>query len=262
MMPLSCYILTKNSERYLARTLAPMRDTLDDLVIVDSGSADRTAEIAAQFGARLIVRPFDNFRDQRRFALDACRYDWVLSLDSDEAPDGAFAGAIAELKARDFRVGEAAPDIFKITRRWFVLGQEIHAFYPIVSPDHPARLFRRDRVTFRDGGRMVHETPTGATSTPAALIGGTVFHYSVDTIEELYAKLHLYTTLAAHDMRERGKTGRWVDILLHPAFAWARWYLLKGGWRDGWIGLMLGRYAYDYTYQKYLKLRYDCAQKS
>ncbi len=257
MTPMSCYLLTKNSARHLVHVLQPLRPITDDLVIVDSGSTDRTEAIAAQFGARFLRRDFDNFRDQRRFALAACQHDWVLSLDSDEVADDIFVKTIIELKTNDFRVGEAAPQLFKISRRWFVLGQEIHAFYPIVSPDHPKRLFRKDVVTFQEGGRIVHETPKGAAPLPAAVIGGTVFHYSCDSVAELNAKLQLYTTLAAKDMQARGKRGSWFDILMHPGMAWVRWYLLKGGWRDGWVGLVLGRYAYDYTYQKYLKLRYD-----
>ncbi len=258
---LSCYILTFNSERHLASVISPIRHIIDDLVVVDSGSTDRTKNIAEQFEAKFIVRHFDNFRDQRRFALEVCRYLWVLSLDSDEVPDETFAASLAELKSKAFFIDQKQPDAFRITRRWFVLGQEIHAFYPISSPDHPARLFRKDRMTFQPKGRIVHETPKASGPVEYGMINGSVFHYSCDSVHELYEKLNLYTSLAAEDLRQKGIKGSWMTILTHPLFAWLRWYIRKNGWKDGWIGLLLGRYAYDYTYQKYLKLRYDSSTK-
>lgn len=258
---LSCYILTFNSERYLASVISPIRRVIDDLVILDSGSTDRTKEIAEQFDARFLVRQLDNFRDQRRFALQACRHQWVLSLDSDEVPDETFAASLAELKSKAFCVAQKRPDAFRITRRWFVLGREIHAFYPITSPDQPPRLFRKDKMTFQANGRIVHETPKSSSPVEFGAIDGSVFHYSCDSVHELYEKLNLYTSLAAEDLRQQGVKGSWIAILSHPLFAWFRWYIHKKGWKDGWIGLLLGRYAYDYTYQKYLKLRYDAPTK-
>ena len=160
---LSCYILTLNSERYLASTISPIREVIDDLVIVDSGSTDRTKEIATQFNARFLVREIDNFNTQRRFALEACYHQWVLSLDSDEVPDETFATSLAELKAKAFSLNQKQPDAFRINRRWLVLGQEIHTFYPITSPDHPVRLLRKNKMTFEKNGRGVHESPKGLT---------------------------------------------------------------------------------------------------
>ncbi len=254
---ISCYILTCDSERYLESVIAPIRDVVDELVIVDSGSTDGTQQIAEQFQSRFLVQELEHFGKQRQFALDSCQHQWVLSLDSDEVPDNAFADSLATLKANDFRIGEQQPDAFRIHRRWLVLGQEIHTFYPVVSPDHPVRLFRKDRMTFPDEGRGVHESPKGAGQLEYARINGSVWHYSCDSVEELYQKLNFYTTLAAEDLRRKGKTGRWLDVLTHPPAAWFRWYLLKQGWKDGWVGWLLGHYAYEYTSQKYLKLLYD-----
>lgn len=255
---LSCYVLTCNSARRLADVLSPIRDSVDDLLIVDSGSTDETEEIAGRFGARFIFRKFDNFRTQRIFAIEQCRFRWVLCLDSDEVPDEPFASSLAELKARGFAVNGRQPDAFRIRRRWFALGKEVRTFYPITSPDYPIRLFNRDKVGFADETRHVHETIGGESF--SEILNGSVLHYSCDSIEELYGKLNLYTSLAARDLKRRGARAGWLTILTHSIAAWLKWYITKGGWKDGRVGYLLGRYAFDYTYQKYMRLRHGLAK--
>jgi len=252
---LSCYILTCNSTRHLENVVSPIRNSVDDLVFVDSGSTDDTEEIAGRFGARFIFRKLDNFRAQRIFAIEQCRFRWVLCLDSDEVPDEPSALSLAQLKSQGFIVNGRQPDAFRIKRRWFVLGKEVRAFYPITSPDYPIRLFNRDKVGFENETRYVHETIGGCSS--SEILEGSILHYSCDSIEELYGKLNLYTSLAVEDLKKKGAGASWFNILSHPIAAWLKWYIVKGGWKDGQVGYLLGRYAFDYTYQKYLKLRYD-----
>lgn len=252
---LSCYILTYNSEKYLAAVLAAVNRVADDLVIVDSGSTDRTAEIAERFGARFIYRKFDDFKNQRNFAQDQCLHKWVFNLDSDEVPSEACINAIAELKKVGFREEENGPEAYRIERHWYLLGRKVHCFYPVDSPDFPARLFRKDLVGFRDSSNLVHETISGFTRTEK--IPGAVNHYSCDSIAELYGKLNRYTSLAARDLQNRGKKASRAKIWFSPIGAWFKWYIKKGGWKDGFVGYVLGRYAAEYSYQKYLKLKYD-----
>lgn len=254
---LSCYILTFNSEKYLASVIRPIRELIDDLVIVDSGSVDKTEEIAKEFGARFIVRRLDDFSEQRRFALDSCQYSWVLCLDSDEIPNETFVHSLAKLKKERFLLNQKEVDAYKIKRYWIVLGQKIHSFYPIESPDYPVRLFNKDKVTFGKDGKSVHESPTGYDHFNVGLVEGSVLHYSCNSIDELNQKMNLYTTLAAAELYKKEKKANWLSILSHPPFAWIKWYIMKQGWKDGLVGLILGKYAFDYTYQKYLKLKYD-----
>jgi glycosyltransferase involved in cell wall biosynthesis len=252
---LSCYILTFNSEKYLGQVLTAVRPVVDDLVIVDSGSTDHTEAIANQHQARFIFRKFDNFKNQRNFAQEQCLHNWVFNLDSDEVPTAACMAAIATLKAEYFRENNNGPDAYRIERHWFLLGQEVHCFYPIDSPDFPVRLFRKDEVSFKDSSNLVHETPSGYKTT--GKIPGAVNHFSCDSIQELYAKLNQYTSLAARDLQNRGKKATWSKLWLSPLGSWFKWYIKKGGWKDGYIGFVLGRYAFEYSYQKYLKLKYD-----
>jgi glycosyltransferase involved in cell wall biosynthesis len=253
--PLSWYVLTYNSERHLDAVLTSVRELVDDLVIVDSGSHDATRDIAARHGARFTVRQLDSFSTQRAFALDLCRHPWVLCLDSDELADAELVHGLERLKRNGFRLEQTRPDAFRVRRRWFFLNREVHAFYPIKSPDYPIRLLRKDRGGFGSGSRPVHESPKGFAS--VARMPGSIAHYSCDSVDDLYAKLDRYTALAARDLRARGVTAGWLEIYLRAVAAFVKWYVAKGGWRDGSLGWVLGRYAFDYTYRKYLKLRHD-----
>jgi len=249
---LSCYLLTFNSSKYLEQIISPIRDVIDDLLVVDSGSTDRTEEIVANLGGRFIYRALDNFVNQRQFAIDQCNHRWVLYLDSDEVPDGELARALAELKAAGFTFNGRPYEAFRIKRRWFVLGKEVRVYYPISSPDYPVRLFNREVVGFAHEKKNVHETIGGFES--AARLDGSVRHYSIESVDELKNKMELYTSLAAVDLKNKGRRGNWPAVIGHSIAAWFKWYIAKSGWKDGAAGFILGKYAFNYTFLKYYKL--------
>ncbi|WP_400191807.1 glycosyltransferase family 2 protein [Hymenobacter sp. B81] len=253
--PLSCYVLTRNAEKYLGQVLAAIRPVADDLLIVDSGSTDATLDIARQHGARIVTRPFDNFREQRRFADSQCQHTWTLALDADEVPSPAFVQAIQMLKRNHFNQQTSRPDAFQFERVWYVMGQRVHAYFPVSSPDYPTRLLNRAKVGYADGTDAVHAGPSGHERVER--IEGVVQHYSCDSVDELFGKLNHYTTMAARDLARRGKRATWLKRTFSPWGAWLKWYLRKGNWRDGTVGRLMGHYAYEYSYQKYQKLYFD-----
>jgi hypothetical protein len=158
------------------------------------------------------------------------------------------------LKARGFQLSDAAPDAFGIRREWFLLGRQIHCFYPSTCPDQPIRLYQREKVGYA-AGKLVHEAPSGHHRTAA--IPEPIFHYTCDTVDQMYAKLNQYTTLAALDMHLNGIRSNWLKISVYPWLLWLKFYFGRGGWRDGWLGLVHGRYVRDVVWQKYVKLKYD-----
>lgn len=253
---LSCYILTYNSERRLDQVLASLTGIADEVVIVDSGSSDRTLEIAAKFGVSVLHRGFDNFRDQRVFAEDNCRHTWVLALDSDEVLSPELRGRLLQLKHDGFAVGDVnPPDGFSIRRHWFFMNKPVRNFYPVRTPEFVVRLFRRDHVSHR-GSRIIHEQLVIGKSMTRT-IDEPILHYSCDSISDLYAKISLYTRLAAEDMHTKGIRSSWAKINIYPWLIWARWYLSYGGWRDGTPGRILGKYIRDTIYLKYLMLKHQ-----
>ena len=251
---LSCYVMTLNSEHRLAAVLKSVMGVADEIVVVDSGSKDQTQEIASEHGARFLCHAFVDFKRQRTFALEQCASLWVLELDSDEVLSNELRDRLLALKASGFRQGATAPDAFGIRRRWFLLGREVRCFYPSRCPDLPIRLFRKDKVNY-DQSRGIHEALSGFQS--SLPIEEPILHFTCDSIEQMYGKMELYTTLAAREMAVNGERATTVKLLLYPWALWFRWYIILGGWRDGLLGLVHGRYVRDTVYQKYLKLKFD-----
>ncbi len=256
MHQLSVYILTYNSERRIAQVLDAASQVADEIIVVDSGSTDRTESILTNYSVRLLFRKFDNFRDQRVFAEDSCKNNWVLALDSDEVLSDELVSEINTLKNQNFTpAGKATPvDGFCIKRDWFFLGKRVRNFYPVQAPDYVVRLFRKDRVSTR-GSRIIHESARG----PNRVLGetkSTIKHFSCDSIEDLYKKVDLYTSLMAEDMFSNGEKANWLKLNIFPWVIWAKWYFLHGSWKDGEIGLVLSKYIRITVYLRYLKLMY------
>lgn len=251
---LSCYILTYNSERRLSEVLASVADVVDEILILDSGSSDQTKEIALRFGARFETRPFDNFREQRKSALTRCAYDWVLEIDSDEVVSGPLRNRLLQLRAEGFSVNGAVPDAFGIRREWFLLGKRVHCFYPSRCPDWPIRLYRRSRAGY-ESGAIIHEAVSGYASTHP--IREPILHYTCDTVDQMYAKVNRYTTLLAEEMRRKGVTGSAFRTTVFPWILWCKFFIGRGGWKDGRLGWIHGRYVRDVVWQKYAKLELD-----
>jgi len=246
--------MTLNSERRLAEVLESVVKVADEVVVVDSGSSDRSREIALRYGARFLFHEFVNFRDQRTFAIAECANLWVLELDSDEVLSDALQDRLVALKSNGFRQGDVAPDAFGIRRRWFLMGREVHCFYPSLCPDRPIRLFRKDKVSYQQS-RGIHEA-IGGFDMPMP-IDEPILHYTCDSIQQMYGKMDLYTTLAAREMAADGERASAWKLLLYPWALWFRWYITHGGWRDGIVGMVHARYVRDTVYQKYLKLKFD-----
>jgi len=132
--------------RTLESCLLPLLALSDDVVVVDSGSTDGTLETLARQGVRALHRSYDTHAAQMNFAIDQAKNDWVLCMDSDEYLDEETVANIRTLLPH-----LSDPDVgYRIVRHWRVLGREVHAIYPVSSPDKPLRLFHRRKARFND----------------------------------------------------------------------------------------------------------------
>ena len=242
-MKLTACLLTFNSERLLREVLAPLAEAADELVVVDSGSSDASVRICAEFGVAPVQRAYTTHSDQMNYAASLARNDWVLCVDSDEVLDAGTVAAIRALKAG------AEPDAgraFRLSRHWHVLGREVHAMYPVSSPDYPVRLFNRTRVRFN--GAPVDDKPFGFADT--AVIPGRVRHDTFRTMDELFGKLDSYTSRLVRHGDVAPSLLRSVPSAIAAFF---KWYFYKGGWRDGRVGVVAALYAGLYSFLKYYK---------
>lgn len=251
MTPLSVYILTCDSEKYLSEIIAACNLVADEIVIVDSGSFDNTLKIAADAHCRIFFRTFVNFREQRQFALSKCKHTWVLSFDSDEIPSAELMQEILKMKTAGFTC-----DAYCIKRNWNVLGKNVHAMFPVVSPDYPIRLFNKEIVSFSEQSTIIHETPFGYKT--LGKIEQPLTHFTFETKWELERKLRQYSDIAAKNMLLKNKTPQFVKMLFSPPWAFLKWYFLKGNWKDGFVGITLAAFAFRYTLLKYKKAKRFC----
>lgn len=246
--PLSAYVLTRDSERLLDRVLAPLSRVADEILVLDSGSRDRTIEIARRHGCRVETSEFKGFSQQRQKAQSLCTYDHVLFIDSDEIMSDELVAEVLALKAAGFPA-----DAYTVRRDWFVLGKPVHAFYPVQSPDYPIRILDRRKVDFATSNE-VHETASGYRS--LGRIEKPLTHVTCVTKDEVEAKLKLYSSLAAADLRASGRAIPPRSLVLGRSLvAFIKWYLGKGAWKDGRVGLRAGVFAARYTYLKYERAR-------
>jgi glycosyltransferase involved in cell wall biosynthesis len=227
---ISACLITLQEERNLARCLRSVAGLVEEIVVVDSGSTDRTREMATEFGARVMEQAWLGYVGQKNFALEQAAHPWVLSIDADEEVSPELAAAILRVKSDPQADLPGAPNGYQVARLVFYRGRWIrHGDW---YPDRLVRLFRKEEGRFA-GGR-VHEKLELPGAHP--ILPGHLHHFTYENAADRAARCARYAELWARSARERGKrAGRWSG----PAHALARFgkgYLLKGGFLDGAVG--------------------------
>lgn len=217
----------------------------DEIVVVDSYSNDATATIATAAGARVLQRPFDGFRSQKQFAIEQARHDWVLCLDADERVSDALRKSIEA--ARDAGFADAAG--YRFARLSDYFGRFLR--HGNAYPDRVLRLFDRRRGGWR-GKREVHEA--ASVDGPVRTLAGDLIHYPYRSLEQQLSKTQRYARMMAEHDFARGKRATLGKLVLAPAWRFWRGYLLRGGFRDGWHGLVYAYVRANYVRQKTIML--------
>jgi glycosyltransferase involved in cell wall biosynthesis len=244
MVPLSAVLIAQNEEKTIEGALASVA-FCDEIVLVDSGSSDRTRELAAQSGARVVVNaPWPGFVAQRDLAVRAARHDWVLALDADERVSPALR---AEIQALRVRGCDAAG--YRMPRVAFYLGRSIRGtdWYP----DWQVRLFDRTRAAWQ--GDLVHESV--AVRGPVGRLRGELEHQPYTDISDHLRKIDSYTTLWARQAYAAGRSSGVLDVFAGATWAFFRNYVLKRGFLLGSAGLLVSVLNTHYTFVKLAKLR-------
>jgi glycosyltransferase involved in cell wall biosynthesis len=237
---LSLIVITKNEEAAIARCLGSAAFA-DEIIVVDSGSTDRTVEIARGLGARVVVTPdWPGFGAQKNRALDLARSDWVLSLDADEWIDPQYVAALRQAIA-----DPAAPDAWRTSRRSRFCGRVVnHCGW---SPDYVVRLFRRERARFSDDLVHEHLVVDGVTGK----LGIRIDHDSIESWADAEDKIARYSLAAAQQMAARGRRASRRDAWLHGWGAFVKTLVLRAGFLDGATGWQVARYNRLYTEAKW-----------
>jgi glycosyltransferase involved in cell wall biosynthesis len=282
---LSVVIITHNEEANIGRTLASVQSLVADgkgeMIVVDSGSTDRTVEIAKAMGAKVFIEEWKGYAAQKNSAFDKAQGDWVLSLDADEevetdllaAMETTFAGwAIVDAYARpkgysprsvhgDFKIWHELDDAnslntdcyfdgFLLRRKNLFLGKWIkHGGF---WPDPKLRLFRRGLGRVEE--RVVHETVTIDKGIAAPMWKGALLHHSYPILSDYLDHMNRYSSLGAEMVAAKGQVRFSVfNIVLRPAATFVYNYFFRLGFLDGREGLLLHLYHAVYVSWKYAK---------
>jgi glycosyltransferase involved in cell wall biosynthesis len=240
--PLTVTIITRNESANIGAALDSV-DWADEILVVDCGSSDDTVAIARDHRARVIVKEWPGYVAQKNFAAEQASHSWILSLDADERVTPALASEIGtRLDTSPAQAG------FRIPRVSCYLGTWLRStdWYP----DYQLRLYDRTRARWE--GRHVHESVNA--DGPVGTLTAELLHHPYRDISHHLQTMDRYTTLTARQAVEQGKTASAIDLLVRPPMAFVRNYLLRGGIRDGQVGLVVSLLNSYYVFLKSAKL--------
>jgi glycosyltransferase involved in cell wall biosynthesis len=240
---ISVCILTFNDADVIGDAISSVR-WADEVVVVDTGSADGTVGLAQSMGARVISVPFTGFGDLRNRAAGEARMDWVFSLDADErcTPD------VRDEMLSILKDGRSTCDAYLIARRNYFMGRWLKGggFYP----DYRApQLFRRGMLRYTL--EPIHEGYELLTARAPGKLAHPIWHLPFRNLEEILFKANRFSTLGAQRIKSERVT-MWT-ALGHGVWAFLRLYVFRLGFRDGWAGFVLALANFEGTFYRYAK---------
>ncbi len=254
---LSVILITRNEAAHVAGCLASVAFA-DEWIVVDAGSTDATCDIARGCGATVVsTDDWPGFGVQKNRALVRARGRWVLSIDADERVSPKLAAAIRAAVAADASGNDSGPTAARSDGS--IVGYEISRLSNFCGqwmrhgdwyPDRVLRLFRRECGRFSED--LVHERLL--LEGRRGRLEGELLHDSIPTLEGALDKMNRYTTGRALDNARTGAGGGLAAALLHGGWAFVRCYLVRLGFLDGRLGLVLALYVAEATYYRYLKM--------
>lgn len=242
MPALTAILISYNEELDLPRALASLAGVADEMILVDSGSTDRTCDIARAHGARVYSRKMDGFAEQKNYAAGLSSNDWIFSIDCDEALS-------LELRASMLAWKASVPEKngYEILLLTNYLGAWIrHSGW---YPEYKLRLYRRDRGKFESA---LHES-VAIEGAPGRLQGH-LLHYTIRSLPEHQAKLETMSTLAAEDLFARGRKSWRGAMIFAPPWTIFQRLVLQLGVLDGRRGWLIAWMSAKYIHMKYRKL--------
>jgi len=232
--PISGIVITKNEEENIACCLSSL-SWLEEVIVVDSGSTDKTIEVIQKFpNTKLIEHRWLGFVETKKLAIKQASHPWILWLDADESISAELRKEIQEIFVNQTHLMEAF-DGFEMKRRTYFLGQWIQhcSWYP----SWILRLFRHESIRFSKS--VLHESVQVSSKSRVYKLSNDIDHYSYPSLEKYFLKMVLYGKYSAHELEQRGYPVRLYDMILRPLFAFLRSYFLKRGFQDGLAGLII-----------------------
>jgi glycosyltransferase involved in cell wall biosynthesis len=250
-LPLSLIVITLNEERNIERCLQSV-PFVADVLVVDSGSQDKTCELALKYGARVLQRKWSGYGPQKKFATEQAKYDWILSLDADEALSPELA---SEIQARFTKLNPKTG--YELPRKSWHLGKWIRhgGWYP----DYQLRLYHRQFSQWPE--TQIHER---VQAEKTEKLQAPLFHYVFENLADQVDTNNRYSSLLAEKDWAQGKRFSCLKLLVKPLTKFVETYFLKLGFLDGRAGLLISISAAYSIFLRWAKISelQDRAQKS
>jgi len=248
MPKISAYIIAYNEAEKIEAAVSSVL-WADEVVVVDSYSTDRTAEIAEALGARVVQVKFNGFGDLRNQALKACRHEWIFSLDSDERCTQAVRDEILALIE-----GSPKHDVYRMPRKSYMMGRWIKGsgWYPNFRQP---QLFRQGALRYTL--EPVHEGYENLSGKALGVLQNAVWQFPFRNLSEVIGKMDRYSSLGAGKLV--GKRVSMASALGHASWSFLKHYIFKLGFRDGWAGFVIAFGNFEGTFYRYAK-RYEQTQ--
>ncbi len=244
MISVSIVIITLNEERNIERCLESVKDISDDIIVVDSHSADRTKEICGKYNVKFVEYEWKGYSETKNYGNSIAKYDWILSIDADESISGKLKNSLLNI---DLNSGF---DGFYINRINNYCGKWIkHSGW---YPDRKIRLWNKNKGKWEG---EVHEKIVFEKQTKTGCLKGNILHYSYYTIEEHLKRIEKYSDMSAREYYKKGIESNILKIYIFPGFKFILNYFLRLGFLDGYYGFIICKLTAYATYLKYYKLR-------
>ena len=247
MPRITATIITLNEEEHIAEAIASL-SCCDEVIVVDSGSTDRTMDLARSLGARVIHNDWPGYSRQKNFAAEHATNDWILSLEADERLTAELADEIVRWKNSAADRGPNTTVAWSMPRRVFYIGRWIrHSGW---YPDRKIRLY--DRRYCHWDGDFVHESLKADGG--VGMFRGDLLHFPYRNWQEHSERIDRYTSLAADAARSNGRHGNVARLVFAPPLAFFKSFILRAGFLDGWRGAAIAYMGARYVFQREFRI--------
>lgn len=244
MGKISLVIISFNEQKNIGRCLESVKDVVDEIIVVDSFSTDKTKEICDSYGVRFVQKKWMGYSKTKNYANSLANYDWILSLDSDESLSNDLKQSLLIEKEN------LSNDAYIFNRKANYCGQWINhcGWYP----DKKIRLWKKDKAFWQGD---IHEELIIDEEIKPRLLNGDILHFTYYSISEHVLQLNKFTDIAAKEKFEQGKTVSLFKLFLSPIIRFATSYFIRLGVLDGFYGFVISVITANATFLKYSKLR-------
>lgn len=241
-IPVSVFIIAKNEADRIPSSIRAVRDWVDEVIVVDSGSEDDTVAVSASLGARVVFNAWQGYGPQKVYAESLCRNRWLLNLDADEEVTPELAAEIRAL----FERGD--PPCVAYTLPILPLYPFQDKGHPWTAFHHPVRLYRRDKAGFK--ADKVHDSVV-VREGKIGHLKGMVLHRSFRSLTHHVDKVNRYSSAQAEMLAARGRNPGLLALLLTPLFAFFKQYILRREFVNGIDGIVV---SHMYAFQRFIRL--------